>query len=429
VGRRLALVVLLALAAASPAHAATCTFSSTAARGPAPLAVSYSATCDTAATVHWTFGDGGVSEGPAPEHTFGAGRWRVSVDVTGADGVLSHYDLAPATAYRLTLSAPRSALYGDVATLTARVTPALPGGITIAGSRAVRVGPGAYRIRTRLTRPGPYTAVYAGTRSAPKWVLLRPRLDVSVSGTPTVGADVRVVARLEPATAGTVRVRIDGRATTRVDTHRQRTAQVVVSTLPRKGWTGAGRKLSVTVVQPELGPGSRGPAVTALEERLHELHYALRGIDGVYADDDVEAVLAFQKVNGLERTGRVDRSLWSRLASAAVPAARYGGTHVEVDKGRQVLFYVVDGRVDTVVHVSTGATGNTPVGLWHVYSKVAGWSWVLWYPSYFLRGFAIHGYPEVPAYPASHGCVRVPMWIATSLYARIPYGFPIYVYE
>ena len=74
------------------------------------------------------------------------------------------------------------------------------------------------------------------------------------------------------------------------------------------------------------------------------------------------------------------------------------------------------------------ATGNTPVGRWRVYRKVPGWSWVLWYPMYFLRGFAIHGYPSVPAYPASHGCVRVPMWIAPRLYATNPFGHTVFVY-
>jgi lipoprotein-anchoring transpeptidase ErfK/SrfK len=151
-------------------------------------------------------------------------------------------------------------------------------------------------------------------------------------------------------------------------------------------------------------------------------------VDGYFGDDDYAAVLAFQKVNGLARTGAVTPDLWRRLAAAHVPLARYPGTHVEVDKTRQVLFIVRDGKVTEVVHVSTGATGNTPVGLWHVYSKVPGWSWVLWYPNFFLRGFAIHGYPSVPAYPASHGCVRVPMWVAPSLYAQIPGGFPVYVY-
>jgi lipoprotein-anchoring transpeptidase ErfK/SrfK len=96
--------------------------------------------------------------------------------------------------------------------------------------------------------------------------------------------------------------------------------------------------------------------------------------------------------------------------------------------GRQVLFVVVAGRVESVLHVSTGATGNTPLGHWRIYHKVPGWNGVLWYPLFFLRGFAIHGYPQVPAYPASHGCVRVPMWIAPRLHARFAHGQSVYVY-
>jgi lipoprotein-anchoring transpeptidase ErfK/SrfK len=53
---------------------------------------------------------------------------------------------------------------------------------------------------------------------------------------------------------------------------------------------------------------------------------------------------------------------------------------------------------------------------------------VLYYPTYFVRGFAIHGYPSVPAYPASHGCVRVPLWVAPRLYAMNSYGAAVYVY-
>ena len=179
---------------------------------------------------------------------------------------------------------------------------------------------------------------------------------------------------------------------------------------------------------PSLAYGATGPGVVALEQRLRELHYALRDTSGVFDDDDQGAVLAFQKVNGLERTGVVTPALWSLLSHAGVPRARYGGDHVEVDKTRQVLFLVRDGKVALTTHVSTGATGNTPLGEWHVYSKVVGLVWVLWYPSYFLRGFAIHGYPEVPAYPASHGCVRIPMWLAPKLFEQIPMGSAIYIY-
>jgi lipoprotein-anchoring transpeptidase ErfK/SrfK len=52
----------------------------------------------------------------------------------------------------------------------------------------------------------------------------------------------------------------------------------------------------------------------------------------------------------------------------------------------------------------------------------------MFYSSFFLRGFAIHGYPSVPPYPASHGCVRTPMWVAPSLFAANGYGETIYVY-
>jgi lipoprotein-anchoring transpeptidase ErfK/SrfK len=99
-----------------------------------------------------------------------------------------------------------------------------------------------------------------------------------------------------------------------------------------------------------------------------------------------------------------------------------------VDKTRQVLFEVRNGKVTLVVHVSTGATGNTPPGRWRVYRRVTGWDWVLYYPTYFVRGFAIHGYPSVPAYAASHGCVRVPLWVAPRVYAMNTFGAAVYVY-
>jgi N-acetylmuramoyl-L-alanine amidase len=157
------------------------------------------------------------------------------------------------------------------------------------------------------------------------------------------------------------------------------------------------------------------------------LHYAVRR-DGYFGDDDVEAVYAFQKVERIARAGTVDAALWRRLLVAGIPVPRYGGDHVEIDKTRQVLFVVRGGIVTLVVATSTGATGNTPLGVWHVYRKVGGFDWVLYYPSYFLRGFAVHGYPDVPPYPAPHGCARIPMWVAQTVYAQISYGSTVIVY-
>ncbi len=181
---------------------------------------------------------------------------------------------------------------------------------------------------------------------------------------------------------------------------------------------------------PNLGPGSRGPSVRFLEQRLSDLHYALERVDGYYGTDTYDAVLAFQKVSWLNRTGSVDHTSWRRLQGAGIPPARYkSGNHFEVDKTRQVLFDVRGGRVARVIQVSTGATGNTPLGAWHVYSKTPGFNALsMYYSMYFLRGFAIHGYPDVPPYPASHGCVRIPLWVAFSLYETHGYGTTVIIY-
>jgi N-acetylmuramoyl-L-alanine amidase len=411
---RAALAVVVSLALAPSAQAADCAVTTSAATGAAPLRVTFSATCASAA-YHWDFGDGATADGASVEHVYAPGAWTPALTTdAGAQQIRAVRSVS------LVLHAPHRARYGARVTLRATVVPALP--VTL-GGRTFRGG----RLSVQATRPL-WIARAAGV-AAHTMILVKPQLEVRLVGSQTVGSRLHVLARLHPAHAGRVRVRVDGRLTTTVDTRRARTARIVVSTLAGVGWAGPGKILHPAIVLPSLAAGARGASVVELERRLAELHYALRGTDGVYGEDDVEAVLAFQKVNGLARTGAVTPDLWRRVESAGVPRARYGGDHVEVDKTRQVLFVVRGGKVALVLHVSTGATGNTPLGLWHVYSKVPGWSWVLWYPSYFLRGFAIHGYPDVPAYPASHGCVRIPMWIAPTVYGQIPYGSAVYVYN
>src|ERR671931_343046 len=123
-------------------------------------------------------------------------------------------------------------------------------------------------------------------------------------------------------------------------------------------------------------------------------------------------------------TSSTDLRFWRALDRASVPTPRYGGAkHVEVSKERQVLFLVNGGLVTLIVPVSTGATGNTPVGVWHVYSRVPGYNAEqMYYSSFFVGAFAIHGYHSVPPYPASHGCVRIPIWVAPRVYSLIDYG-------
>lgn len=351
---------------------------------------------------------------------------------------------AQASPFTLELSAPAEATYGDQVTLRGRVVPALveaPVTILRDGAvfaTAVTGADGRFEVRFRAEAPGTYEARAGELAAAPVSLSVHPRLTTRIVGSGVVGRPLRVEARVEPS--GPLRVEIwrNGRRTvTRnfagaarigLATRRAATFRIRVAAAPPAGWSPAGRSFRASVVQPNLALGSRGPSVRALEQRLRELHYALPSVDGYYGLETAQAVLAFQKVNGLARTGRADARLWQRLSRANAPRARFGGTHIEVSKGRQVLFVVRDARVELVVHVSTGATGNTPLGTFHVYRKVVGWDWVLWYPMYFVGGFAIHGYPSVPAYPASHGCVRVPMWVAPHLFAANPWGRTVFVY-
>jgi N-acetylmuramoyl-L-alanine amidase len=412
--------------------------------GAAPLHVTLSASGE-ASSYRWELGDGTTATGPAVTHVYAAGAHVATLVAVGADGEETRSSVS-ILALALSLTAPARADYGARATFRGRLTPPLRRAPVelLRGGRVVTRGEtgraGAFALRTRVLGPGPYEVRYGGIPSPRRSVLVRPALDARVVGTGAVGTPLRLHARVRPAGAGSIRVRIRrggrvtfdrtfaGSARVSVGTRTAGAFRISVTSVPTAGFAVVRRDLRGTIFRPTLRVGSRGPGVRALEQRLGDLRFALRGTDGLYGRDTYEAVLAFQKVHGLPRTGRVDAALWSRIARAAPPRARYRGDHIEISKGRQVLFVVRGGLVVQTVHVSTGATGNTPLGRWHVYRKVVGWDWILWYPMYFLRGFAIHGYPSVPPYPASHGCVRVPMWIAPQLFAQHAYGSTVYVY-
>lgn len=351
---------------------------------------------------------------------------------------------AHASAFTLELDAPQVATYGNAVSLRGRTVPTLVGapvtllrGGALVASTTTRAD-GSFRFRLRADSPASFVAQAGELTSAAVTLHVRPRVRARLVGLGVVGRPLRLEASVVPARPFRVEVRRDGRLVVAEDTNgsvrvglgtrRAATLRVLVTVAEADGWAGVTRTLRGAVVHPRLALGSRGPSVRALEQRLRELRYALPRADGFYGLDTHQAVLAFQKVERLPWTGRVDRRVWARLSRARLPRARFAGNHIEVSKGRQFLLVVRGGAVDSVVHVSTGATGNTPLGRWRVYRKVTGWDWVLWYPMYFLRGFAIHGYPSVPAYPASHGCVRVPMWVAPKLHAMHGWGTTVHVY-
>jgi lipoprotein-anchoring transpeptidase ErfK/SrfK len=436
------LVVLgLALALAPTATAAppSLQIGATPQVGTAPLESTLVAAGD-AASIRWEIDGAPAGEGATLRHVFPPGHHQVTAVAASASGEEVRESIT-VSAFTLSLAAPRVSAYGRRITFRGRVFPPIPGAPVALeqDGRVVARAPartGSYVIGARASSPATYLVRVEDLASAPIRVAVRPRIIVSVAGSRVAGRPFIVRATLRPAMAGSLRIETgrlrragSGRLAVRVPTRRQGSYSIRIRVLPAAGWAGATTILSVPVHLPRIGPGSRGASVVEVERRLASLGYALRAVDGFYGHDTLEAILAFQKVHGLPWTGRVTPRVWRALERAGTPRPRYArGDHVEVDKRRQLLMLVRNGRVVLISHVSTGATGNTPVGRWRVYRKVTGWDWVLWYPMYFLRGFAIHGYPSVPAYPASHGCVRVPMWLAPRLYQRNGYGTLVYVY-
>lgn len=352
------------------------------------------------------------------------------------------------------LSGPSVAVYGKRVVLRGRVVPAAPGGrvrISLGGrvfahARAGKLG--GFEVAFALRSSGPYRAGYYGAVSRQVHVRLRPRLDASLVGSRLAGAPLALYAQLRPARSGVVHVQVfrDGRPTfgaayrralrLKVGTSSFASVRIQLTVQPATGYAAVPPQvLRAKLVPPELRYGATGPAVTTLLQRLRALHYAVPGTD-TFGSDVLDSVYAFQKAQWLTRDGVVGPKFWAALAKAATPRARYpSGDHLEVDKSRQVLFVVRGGQVALIVPVSTaGIAGySTPEGVFSIYRKVDGFDpsplGTLYAPMYFTGGYAIHGNPSVPPYPASHGCIRTPMWIADYMFAANDYGETVYVYS
>jgi lipoprotein-anchoring transpeptidase ErfK/SrfK len=169
--------------------------------------------------------------------------------------------------------------------------------------------------------------------------------------------------------------------------------------------------------------------------RLAALGY-LDPADVTGSDDYLtdQALLAFQGWEDLDRTGTVTGQTQVALFTATrpKPAARRPGKRLEIYRDRGVLLMVESGEVVRAVHTSTGSFGRTPAGEFHVYVKsIYSWSvpFHVWMPyaAYFHGGIATHQSPDVPSYPASHGCVRLPEGEAQRVYGFVDVGTPVSV--
>ncbi|HEV8593784.1 MAG TPA: L,D-transpeptidase family protein [Pyrinomonadaceae bacterium] len=204
--------------------------------------------------------------------------------------------------------------------------------------------------------------------------------------------------------------------------------------------------VAIVILGSETARGQRVSLLEA-EKKLASLGYWVTRADGRADASTRHSITAFQKVEGLKRTGVLNPTVMKALRSADKPEPKYTNVpaHVEVDIKRQVLFFVDDAGV--VTHVLPVSTGNdkkffdkgewnlavTPRGAFDIYSKINGVRksslGEMYYPSYFVGGVAMHGSNSIPPNPASHGCVRVPRFAERALFRMTPIGMKVFVYD
>jgi hypothetical protein len=188
------------------------------------------------------------------------------------------------------------------------------------------------------------------------------------------------------------------------------------------------------VVDNTAGVASRGIRVRMLQRGLRRLGYAGLSPSGYYGPGTARAVLAFRKVNHLGRIGYASATVFRKVFEGRgsfrlkYPKA---GKHVEADLSRQVLVLAQGGRPERIYHMSSGKPSTpTVLGSFRFYRKSPGTnSHGMVHSSYFIGGYAIHGYHSVPTYAASHGCLRVPIPNAWSIFTHVDMGERIFVYR
>jgi hypothetical protein len=211
---------------------------------------------------------------------------------------------------------------------------------------------------------------------------------------------------------------------------RVRVAAVHAPTAAQRALSAGGR---IDVVLPYAGFGSGGLRVRYLQRRLRGVGYAVH-LSGRFDDQTARAVIAFRKVNRMSRGGPAIGRIYRQLARGRGgfhPKYPGHGRHMEADLSRQVLALInANGRPDRVYHISSGKPSTpTILGSYYVYSKTPGYNSLGMLDSnYFVEGYAVHGYHDVPTYAASHGCIRAPIPDAGSIYNWVRYGTRIDVY-
>lgn len=279
--------------------------------------------------------------------------------------------------------------------------------------------------------------------STPVEVGVAPKLQIATRGAARAFYPVTVRVSVLPRTfTGKVRVRLDGAGTALASTTINVRNGVGQKSVTPKGagrfrvrgttsaadWDDTFTSTRLVVTGRTLRAGMRGPDARGLQSRLAKLGFLTPRTGDKYTFSASEVTVAFQKWYGLPRTYVWGSREWKKLASLNTgPKPRFNhgrAAHVEVDKSKQTLMVAKGGRVLGIMAVSTGRSGNTPVGTFRIYQR--GGSYLYRFLA-FKGNFGIHGYPSVPANPASAGCVREPNWAASFTWNNTKMGSPVHV--
>jgi hypothetical protein len=199
---------------------------------------------------------------------------------------------------------------------------------------------------------------------------------------------------------------------------------------PELGAFRAQRGLAVLAAR--AGPGSTGRFVQLIQQRLAALHFYIPQT-GVYDAGTGWAIDAYHRLLHWGTSPRLDgRTISFLLDGFGSFHVRFPhhGRHAEGNLSRQLLALIDGSHVHAIYPISSGKPSTpTILGDYHVYSKVPGYlPDGMYYSNFFIRGYAIHGYNPAPDYPASHGCMRLPISDATSVYGWLAIGDWVDVY-
>jgi L,D-transpeptidase catalytic domain len=233
--------------------------------------------------------------------------------------------------------------------------------------------------------------------------------------------------RIQPSRHGsygdfTEKLKIPGTGIVRITVTHKRTPQML-GFLAQRG---------IASLNEHVGFGSTGPFVQLIQQQLQALHFYIPQT-GVFDQGTGLALDAYHRLLGSGVSQSLDGpTISSLLDGRGAFKVRYpgDGTHVEGNLSKQLLALIHGSNVYRIYPISSGKPSTpTILGRFHVYYRVPGYlPDGMYYSSFFFSGYAIHGYDPAPDYPASHGCMRLPIVDAISVFRWITYGDGVDVY-